>query len=170
MAWGMRATWLLRRTRGLMTEEIIYDRSLLGVEQHIGTFPITAEMILAFAKATGETHPLYSDAAKATASEYGGLLAPPTFSNVFIEGFRRPDIRLAFGELTFFANQVIEPLAPIRAGDTLQATTKLQDVYAKTGRSGNMVFVVWETRFTNQNGATVVLVRDSFVRRNRARQ
>jgi hypothetical protein len=30
-----------------------------------------------------------------------------------------------------------------------------------------MVFVVWETRFTNQQGETVVLVRDSFIRRNR---
>lgn len=29
-----------------------------------------------------------------------------------------------------------------------------------------MVFVVWETSFTNQDGDTAVLVRDSFVRRN----
>lgn len=153
-----------------MAEEIIYDRSLLGAEHHIGTFHITKEMILAFATATGETHPLYSDEAKAAASEYGGLLAPPTFSNIFVEGFRRPDIQLAFGELTLFANQAIEPLAPIKAGDTLEARTKLKDVYAKTGRSGKMVFVVWETRFTNQHGTTVVLVRDSFVRRNRSQQ
>jgi hypothetical protein len=33
-----------------------------------------------------------------------------------------------------------------------------------------MVFVVWETRFTNQHGDTVVLVRDAFVRRNRPKR
>lgn len=152
-----------------MADDIIYDRSLLGVEHHIGTFPITAEMILAFAAATGETHPLYCDPTYAAASEHGALLAPPTFSNLFVEGFRRPDIQLAFGEISLFANQAIEPLAPIKAGDTLDATTKLTDVYAKTGRSGTMVFVVWETRFSNQHGATVLLVQDSFVRRNRTR-
>jgi acyl dehydratase len=151
-------------------EEIIYDRSLHGVEHHIGSFHVTAEMILAFANATGETHPLYSDADKAKTSEYGSLLAPPTFCNLFIEGFRRPDIKLAFGDVSLFANQAIEPLAPIRAGDTLEAKTQLKDVYAKTGRSGMMVFVVWETRFTNQHGDTVVLVRDAFVRRQRSKR
>ncbi|MGE3540638.1 MAG: MaoC family dehydratase N-terminal domain-containing protein [Candidatus Tectimicrobiota bacterium] len=152
-----------------MADEIIYERDLLGVEHHIGTFPITADMILAFAAATGETHPLYSDAAYAAASEYGALLAPPTFSNMFVEGFRRPDIRLEFGDLTLFANQAIEPLAPIKAGDTVEARTKLTDVYAKTGRSGPMVFIVWETRFINQHGTTVLLVQDSFVRRQRGK-
>lgn len=152
-----------------MAEEIVYDRSLLGVEHHIGTFRITGEMILAFARATGETNPLYSDEEKAKASPYGTLLAPPTFSNIFIEGFRRPDIKLEFGDVNLFANQAIEPLAPIKAGDTLEAHTKLKDVYAKTGRSGKMVFVVWETSFTNQNGEVAVLVQDSFVRRNRPR-
>lgn len=153
-----------------MAEELIYDRSLLGVEHHIGTFPITTDMLLAFAKATGETHPLYSDAAYAAASEHGALLAPPTFNNIFVEGFRRPDIQLAFGDMTLFANQAIEPLAPIKAGDTVEAKTKLKDVYAKTGRSGPMVFIMWETRFINQHGATVLLVQDSFVRRQRGKQ
>ena len=51
-------------------------------------------------------------------------------------------------------------------GDSLDATTKLKEVYAKTGRSGKMVFAVWETAFTNQNGIRVALVNESFVRRN----
>ena len=148
-------------------EDIIYDRSLLGVEHHIGSFPISREMILAFAESMHETHPLYSDEAQAQASEHGDLIAPPTFCNIFIEGFRRPDIKLEFGDVGLFANQVIEPLTPIKPGDTIEARTKLQDVYAKTGRSGKMVFVVWETSFTNQHGETAVLVRDSFVRRNK---
>jgi acyl dehydratase len=142
-----------------------YDRSLLGVEHVIGSFQITAEMILAFSTATGETHPAYSDAARAT--EHGGLRAPPTFCNNLVDGFKRPDIKLTFSDVSLFASLAIDDLAPVRPGDTLEAKTMLKDVYAKTGRSGTMVFAVWETRFTNQHGITVVLVRESFVQRKR---
>lgn len=148
-------------------EQITYDRSLLGKEYSIGTFHITTEMILAFAKATGDPQPRYRDEAAAHASESGDLVAPPTFCNIFIEGFKRPDIKLAFGDVGLFANQTIEPLLPVRAGDTLEARTRLEDVYTKTGRSGDMVFVVWETRFINQHGDTAVVVRDAFLRRER---
>jgi acyl dehydratase len=148
------------------SEDIItYDRSLLGREHRIGSFQITAEMILAFSTATGETHPLYTDAVKA--AECGGLIAPPTFCNALIDGFQRPDIKLTFGDVGLFASLAIENLSPIRPGDTLAAKTTLKDVYAKTGRSGKMVFAVWETSFTNQHGVTAVLVRESFVQRQR---
>lgn len=151
-------------------EDIEYDRTMLDVDHHIGTFPITREMILAFAECTEETHPLYSDKEAAKASKYGDLIAPPTFSNIFVDGFKRPDIGLKFGDVGLFASQAIESVSPIRPGDTLEATTRLKDVYSKTGRSGKMVFVVWETRFSNQNGETVVLVSDSFLRRHRPKR
>lgn len=151
-------------------EDIKYDRSLLGVEHHIGTFEVTTEMILDFATASGETSPWYTDEEKARESEYGGLIAPPTLCNIFINGISRPDIKLEFGDLGLFAGQAIESLAPIRPGDTLVANTKLKEVYAKTGRSGKMVFAVWESEFVNQHGETVALVRESFVRRNRSKR
>jgi hypothetical protein len=89
-------------------DDITYDRSMLGVEHLIGSFPITREMILEFAASTAETHPLYSDEAQAKASEYGGLIAPPTFCNIFVDGLRRPDIKLEFGDVGLFASQAIE--------------------------------------------------------------
>ena len=149
-------------------EDIKYDRSLLGVEHAIGTFPVTSEMIVRFARSTGETNPVFLDEEKARESEYGGLIAPPTFCNLFVSG-ARPDIKLEFGDMTLFAGQAIECLAPVRPNDTLEARTRLKEVYAKTGRSGKMVFAVWETGFTNQRGETVALVQESFVRRNRRR-
>jgi acyl dehydratase len=148
-------------------ENIIYDRSLLGVEHFIGSFHVTREMILEFSKSTGETNPLYIDEEKAKASVHGDLIAPPTFCNLFIAGFMRPDIKLKYGDMGLFASQTVENHAPIKPGDTLEAKMKLKEVYAKTGRSGKMVFAVWETCVTNQTGATVALVRDSFVRRKR---
>lgn len=142
-------------------EEINYDRNLLNVSFSIGRFHITKEMILRFARASGETNPLYTSTDNAT------LVAPPTFCNILIASITRPDIKLNFGNNGFFASQTIECLADVKPGDILDGSTKLKDVFTKTGRSGRMVFIVWETDFTNQDGELVTLVRESFVRRNR---
>ena len=147
-------------------DDIKYDRSLLGISNLLGQFQVTAQMILDFAESCGETNPVHSDEAMAKESEFGSLIAPPTFCNVFVNGLSRPDIKLEYGDIGFFAGQAIESHAPIRPGDTLNATTKLKDVYAKTGRSGKMVFAVWETIFSNQNDEDVARVQESYVRRN----
>ena len=110
----------------------------------IGTFHVTQDMIVDFATATGETSPWYTDEAKAQESEYHGLIAPPTLCNIFINGVSRPDIKLEYGDLGFFAGQAIESLAPIRPGDTLEASTKLKEVYAKTGRSGKAILKIFK--------------------------
>ena len=144
-------------------QEIKFDRSLLGVEHPVGTFPVTREMMLAFARSTGETSPIYVG----DGSGADDIVAPMTFCNVFTSGITRPDIKLKFGEIGLFAGQSIESRSAISPGDTLTARTMLKDVYAKTGRSGTMVFAVWQTTFTNQRGDTVALVEESFVRRNR---
>ncbi len=149
--------------------EVQFDRSLLGVEHHVGTFHVTREMLLSFASCTGESNPLFTDEGKAKLGPYGGLVAPPTFCNVLTSASTRPDIKLEFGNASLFAGQSIQCLAPVRPGDTLVVKTRLKDVYAKTGRSGKMVFIVWETSFTNQRGEAVALVQESYVRRHAGR-
>ena len=146
-------------------DDIRYDRSLLGVEHTAGPFHVTRDMIVRFARSTGETDATFADEESALTSRNGGLVAPPTFCNVLVSRIDRPDIKLEFGDVRFFAGEVIECLAPVRPGDTLDAKTKLKDVYVKTGRSGKMVFVVWETSFKNQSGESVAVVADSFVHR-----
>ena len=141
-------------------EKIQFDRSLLGVEHPIGTFRVTRDMIVAFAQSTGETGPPFAN--EGTADE--GLAAPPAFCAVFVSDTTRPDIGLGFGDAALLAGQAIECLAPVRSGDTLKGTTTLDEVYAKTGRSGKIVFAVWQTRFTNQRGETATTLRESFVR------
>lgn len=142
---------------------IIYDRSLLGKEHAIGSFEVTGEMISEFAKSTGETAEKYLG--KGTNTD--DLIAPPTICNIFVNGISRPDIKLQFGDLSFFAGQSIECKEHVKPGDKLTASTRLDNVYSKTGRSGKMVFAVWKTTFTNQNDEIVALVDESFVRRNR---
>ena len=145
-------------------EGIKYDRSLLGVEHPIGTFDVTKKMIVGFARSPGETATKFIGTPDGT----GEVVAPSTICNIFVNGVTRPDINLEFGDLSFFAGQSIECKSEIKPGDTLSATTRLEEVYAKTGRSGKMVFAVWQTTFSNQNDEIVALVNESFARRHRS--
>ena len=141
--------------------DISYDRSLLGVKHRIGSFEVTRDLIDRFTRAVDGAADDCDDGGD------GDVVAPPTFCNVFISGFDRPDIKLEFGNLHLFASQAIECVGAVRSGDTLEVETALKEVYPKTGRSGMMVFVTWETRFRNQRGETVALVDESYVHTNR---
>ena len=149
----------------MTTHELDFDRSLLGVDRPSGVFQIDKEIILKCCRSIGETDPIHTDEEAARAAGHPSLLAPPAFCAVFVRGLGRPDIKLKFGNISFHANESMETLAPVYAGDTLTATTRLKDVYAKTGRSGTMAFVVWETSFANQKGQQVATVQESFVSR-----
>jgi hypothetical protein len=50
-----------------------------------------------------------------------------------------------------------------RRGDVITRSRRFADVYEKQGRSGSMVFVVGETRWTNQRGELVRLGRDTLI-------
>ena len=92
--------------------EIKFDRSLLGVENDIGEYQVTKEMIIKFATSTGERNPIYYDDEAGSESEYGSVIAPPTFCNMFVSGVTRPDIKLEFGDVSLFAGQAIESVSP----------------------------------------------------------
>lgn len=148
-----------------MVMELEYDRSLYGKEHLAGPFEVTKDFIQAFTKSLGETNPVFTDEAAAKEAGYSGLLAPPTFCTVFVSRVELPDINLEFGKMQVHAGQRVQPRANIVAGDQVTASSHLKDVYTKTGRSGTMVFVVWETTFRNQNGEIVADVQESFARR-----
>ncbi len=148
-----------------MVMELHYDRSLYGKEHLAGPFEVTKEQIQAFTQSVGETNPVVLDEAAARAAGFDGLVAPPTFCTVLVHRVSLPDIKLDFGKMQVHAGQRVQPRAPIVAGDRLTASSHLKDVYAKTGRSGTMVFIVWETTFRNQNGDVVADVQESFARR-----
>ena len=139
-----------------------YDRALYGVEHESGPFPVTREIINAYTRSVGDDNPIFTDPDAARAAGYADLVAPPALCALFERG-ELPDIRLQFGRRQFHGGQRVEPRAPIVAGDTLTASSHLKDVYTKTGRSGVMVHVVWETTFRNQRGAVVADVQRSQV-------
>ena len=148
-----------------MVMELEYDRSLYGKEHLAGPFEVTKELIQSFTRSVGETNPVFIDEDAARAAGYRGLVAPPTLCTVLVHRVSLPSINLKFGKMQVHAGQRVQPRTPVVAGDQLTASSHLKDVYAKTGRSGTMVFTVWETTFRNQNGEVVADVQESFATR-----
>ena len=148
-----------------MVLELHYDRSLYGKEHVAGPFEVTKELIRDFTQSVGESEPVFVDEAAALAAGYRGLVAPPTFCTVLVNRVSLPDIKLQFGRMQIHAGQRVQPKTPLVGGDKVTASSHLKDVYAKTGRTGTMVFIVWETTFRNQDGEVVADVQESFARR-----
>ena len=139
------------------------NRTLVGRE--FPPFVVTVERgkIKEFARAIGDANPFYLDDRVGQASEWGDIIAPPTFMTTFRDAagdnaeFLRElgtDIsRLLHGEQEFELHR------PLRPGDTLLCRSRIVDIYEKTGRSGPMGFVVRETVATDRTGEVVGAMR-----------
>lgn len=142
-------------------------------KQHIGrTLPAFRALAEAgrlrfFAKAIGETNPVYFDESAARDAGHPGLPLPPTF--LFSLEFEQPDSswrdeigielpRILHGEQSFTYHRLAY------AGDVLLFESRLADIYEKRG--GALEFVVRETRVTNQRGEHVADLRSVIVQRN----
>ena len=142
-------------------------------KKHIGrTFaPTSAEVekgrLRFFAKAIGETNPIYTDEAEARRAGYASLPVPPTF--FFSLEMEKPDpfgwmkdvgmdlARLLHGEQTFTYH------VPACAGDTLTFDSRIDDIYDK--KNGALTFLVKTVKVTNQRGEHVADLRSSIVHR-----
>ena len=142
-------------------------------KKHIGkvipSFRTVAEAgrLRFFAKATGETNPVYFDESAARDAGHPNLPLPPTF--LFSLELEQPDTRwrdeigiqvarILHGEQSFTYHRMAY------AGDVLLFETRIADIYDKKG--GALDFVVRETRVTNQNGEHVADLRSVLVQRN----
>jgi acyl dehydratase len=123
---------------------------------------VTSELIANFCAAIGETNPLYTDPEAAKVGPHGGLVAPPSFAAIFGDGediFRNyPE----FDTRRLLAGIDVEFLAPIRAGDSITTSSRIKEIYEKTGRSGPMVFIVISSNLKRQNGEVAVRIDHRF--------
>jgi hypothetical protein len=133
---------------------LAFDRSILGREFDRTEFdPVTADELIAFSRALGETHPWYVEPGET-------LIGHPTYCIRFRSSRFFPDT-LPEGlqtRMSFDAGKDIDLGASIRPGDRITVVSTLHDLYEKTGRSGSMVFVVVRFTMTNQRGELVATV------------
>ncbi|MBI3284361.1 MAG: MaoC family dehydratase N-terminal domain-containing protein [Burkholderiales bacterium] len=143
-------------------------------KEHIGrvfaahTVQVEAGRLRFFAKAIGETDPVYTDVKAAQAAGYRDLPAPPTF--LFCLEMEQDDplawlqtIGADLGRI-LHGEQSFNYYLPVCAGDSLRFETQISDIYDKKG--GALEFVVRKTRVTNQHGEHVADLSGSVVQRN----
>jgi len=144
------------------------DRRFIG--HALTPFTAVAEVgqLRFFAKAIGQTDPVYTDVAAAQAAGYASLPLPPTF--LFTLEFASPNYaevqqllgmdfrRILHGEQRFRYHKMA------CAGEPLRFAPRITDIYDKKG--GALEFVVRDTEVTDQDGQPVADLRRVIVLRN----
>jgi acyl dehydratase len=151
---------------------------MIDRDSHIGTISepravdVEAGFLKFFAKATGETNPVYFDEEAARAAGHPSIPMPPTyfFSLQMSAPAKRGDVfdkanglgvqmgKVLHGEQGFTYHR------QVYAGDRITITTTTSDIYAKKG--GALEFVVQVTRFENGDGELCAEARQVTVVRN----
>ncbi len=160
------------------------------------TFPAEAGHIMMFARAVGDTNPIYSDEEHAKGTEPGGIIAPPTFVQASAQFdpdyFLRPKVDEPWfgsgktpsgtrgegegggggggggGGTGLHAEQHYEYHRHLRPGDVLSATTKPGETWEREGRrAGKLTFSESITEYRDQNGELVITARSVGVRTER---
>ena len=144
------------------------DRKWIGYELPPAVLPIERTRLQFFAKAIGETDPVYVDRAAAQAAGYPDLPAPPTFlfaaeldagvTDKLLDDLGIPLANLLHGEQSFVYHR------PICVGDTVTVRSKITDIYDK--KNGALEFVVKTSRVTNQDDVLVAELSTTIVYRH----
>lgn len=148
------------------------DPKHIGVVSEPRTIDVEKGQLRFFARATGETDPIYFDEEAARAAGHPTIPAPPTFLFSLQLGApaKRGDLfdvengvgvdmrRILHGEQSFTYHR------PIYAGDQMTLITTTKDIYAKKG--GALEFIVQHTEGVNAQGQLCVEMQVVTVVRN----
>jgi acyl dehydratase len=161
----------------------------------VDKFLIEASHIMMFARSVGDSNPIYHDEEYAKNTELGGIIPPPTFAQSSAqfdpEYFLRPKVggdgwfgsgKEATGSkpssgsgggggaaMGLHAEQHFEYHLPVKAGDTLSATSKPGETWEKESkRAGKLKFSESVTEYRNQNGELVITATGVGVQTERA--
>ena len=144
------------------------DKSKIGHEFNSFHADVEKGRLKFFAKAIGETNPIYTDEAAAKEAGYAALPAPPTFAMVLDQ--ESPEFLPVLGLLDIdiakilHGTQSFEYLAPICAGDRIRVDSRVSDIFDKKG--GALEFVVTEHTYTNQDDVLTTRATSTLVVRN----
>ncbi|HSW04508.1 MaoC family dehydratase N-terminal domain-containing protein [Aquabacterium sp.] len=144
------------------------DRRHIGHQMPPFTVVVERGRLRFFAKATGQTDPVYSDDDAARAAGHPALPVPPTFLFCLEMDGPNPAAvrellgldyrRILHGEQGFSFHRLAY------AGDALRFAQRIEDIYDKKG--GALEFIVRQTHVSNQRGEPVADLRCVTVYRN----
>ncbi len=128
-------------------------RSRIGVDGPALQATVEAGHVRRFAEAIGDPNPRWS-------SE-----APPTFLVALVPVSLHLAEAEEYGKGWLNGGNRFEYFAPLMIGDQITATGRIADVYEKSGSTGPLLFIVFETDYVNQRGELVARLRGTTIRR-----
>ena len=138
-----------------MATTSIVDRlkARVGVPAPAISAPVEAGHLKRFVDAIGDPNPRWLNQ------------APPTFLVALVPVSMHLPEAEEYGKGWLNGGNRFEHMEPVMVGDRITATGRVVDVYEKTGSSGPMLFIIFETEYVNQRGRTVARVRGTAIRR-----
>lgn len=145
------------------------DKTHIGKTYGVVTTEVEKGRLRFFAKAIGETNPIYTDEAAALQAGYRALPVPPTYL-FCLQMIDNPDPTSWISEIgvnlqhILHGEQSFEYLEMAFAGDRLTFESVITDIYDKKG--GALEFIVSQTTVHNQFNKPVARLKSSLVVRN----
>ena len=132
---------------------------VIGVESEPTTLEVERGHVARFAEAIGDDNPAYTDGTP----QSGGVVAPPTFLRAIrdvrpVVPFDVPFTRLLDGGSDW------EYFEPVRAGDTITAVGRIEDMRERTGSIGQMLISTIKITYRNQADAIVATQTSTSIR------
>jgi len=128
-------------------------RARIGVDGEPSTATVEAGHLKRFAEAIGDPNPRWLEE------------APPTF----LVALAPVSLHLAeaeeYGKGWLNGGNRFDYSAPVKVGDRITARGRVADVYEKTGATGTLLFIIFETDYLNQAGTLVAKLRGTMIRR-----
>jgi hypothetical protein len=158
-------------------------------ERLVAPMPLERDTLRRFAQAIMDNDPAYYDDAYAKAGKFDGLTAPPLYpvhafrlpadapdpldvisrdrdadgtAGIMGVAFGLPAIEMPYRRLLNGGNE-IEFFRSLRVGERAVARPKYVDVTLKQGKSGHMLLVTIETRFTTESDEPLLINRQTLI-------
>jgi acyl dehydratase len=128
-------------------------RAKIGTKAPSVQATVEAGHLNRFAEAIGDPNPRWAKE------------APPTFFVALAPGSMHLAEAEEYGQGWLNGGNRFEYFAPVKVGDRITVTGHLADVYEKEGSSGNLLFIIFETDYVNQDGQRVARLKQTAIRR-----
>jgi acyl dehydratase len=129
-------------------------KSRVGVEWEPREYEIGREMIRRFARAVGDSNPLWQD----------GTIAPPTFVlAIGFEQFVEDLMSLTSFNTVLMGSTELDCYQPIRLGDIITVIFKISNLRERQGEMGRMAFMTFDSSYKNQKQETVAKCRQMVI-------
>jgi N-terminal half of MaoC dehydratase len=128
-------------------------RARIGKDGPSTEATVEARHLRRFVEAIGDPNPRWAQE------------APPTFLVALAPASVHLEEAEEYGKGWLNGGNRFEYFEPVKVGDRITATGRVADVYEKTGSSGSLLFIIFETDYVNQGGRLVARLRGTAIRR-----